>query len=125
MEYGDGGVLSRPLQTILDRPINLLKLMLYLQSVFRYIVLTVCLLFDVSISDRCQAQPTDLRRTYDRSTQLVQSDNSGEMLLFLDSLEHRTTRSEEDRILYDLMRARWYRHSGSKLEAHHIFDSVE
>ncbi len=87
-------------------------------------ILRVGLLLGLAGNTYCLAQPIDLRSAYDRSTRLVETDNVAGMLLFLDSLEHLQLRSENDKILYDLLRARWYRHSGRKLEAHHVFDSV-
>ncbi|MBX2973220.1 MAG: sensor histidine kinase [Flavobacteriales bacterium] len=46
------------------------------------------------------------------------------MAAFLDSLRGHRDRSEADRILHDLLHARWMRHTGRALDAHHIFDTI-
>ncbi|MBL7952713.1 MAG: sensor histidine kinase [Flavobacteriales bacterium] len=65
-----------------------------------------------------------MQRTYARSTDLVERNDKVAMGTFLDSLRNYRDRSETDRVLFHLLDARWMRHTGRNLDAHHLFDTI-
>lgn len=68
-------------------------------------------------------QPPHIERAYDRSTDLINVHSEEAMTGFLDSLRQRAV-TDEEVVLYELLRGRWLRHIGRKLDAHHLFDSL-
>ncbi len=81
-------------------------------------------LLSLAFTSTVSAQTDAWQRLYDHSTTLL-DETEEHMPVFLDSLLPFRSRSNEDRVLIDLLTARWMRHSGRTPEAHHILDTIQ
>lgn len=88
--------------------------------VMRHRNLSLLLALILPLTALCQ--PAKLARIVELSTELVSAKNERGMHALLDSLQHAP--DIEERILRDLLLARWYRHTDRQLDAHHLLDTI-